>query len=164
VNEQPQQDYHPWTTVLYAREEAQGRGDRRIGTEHLLLGLMREPELAQALGADADAARETLAELDRDALAAVGIDPAIDAPAVARGDDATRRQRPSVRELLQPRVRLTPAAANALRAASRGMRRGRKPDARRVLLALLELEPPDPANALLAALGVERGAVRAALG
>lgn len=162
MNEQPQQDYHPWTTVAYACEEAEGRGDRRIGTEHLLLGLMREPELARALGADLDTAREALAELDRDALAAVGIDPAIDAPPLPPGT-AARRPRPSVRELLGPRLRLTPAAANALRTASRGMRRGRKPDARRVLLELLELQPPDPANALIAALGVDRGAVRDAL-
>jgi hypothetical protein len=43
------------------------------------------------------------------------------------------------------------------------MRRGRSVAPQRVLLALLELESPDPAVALLAALGVDRGAVRAAL-
>ncbi|HKR98147.1 MAG TPA: Clp protease N-terminal domain-containing protein, partial [Candidatus Dormibacteraeota bacterium] len=43
-------EYHPWTTYVYAREEARLRGDRRVGTEHLVLGLLREPDLAQVLG------------------------------------------------------------------------------------------------------------------
>jgi hypothetical protein len=40
-------EYHPWTTYVYAREEARRRGDGCVGTEHLVLGLLREPDLAQ---------------------------------------------------------------------------------------------------------------------
>jgi hypothetical protein len=162
VTEQ-QEQYHPWTTVAYAGEEARLRGDRRIGTEHLLLGLIREPELAAALGTDLGGAREALAELDREALAAVGIDPSAEPDAPPPPPAVRRRRRPTVRELTVDRVRLTPAATDALRSSSTGVRRGRRPEARRVLLALLELEPPDPAHALLGAIGVDRGAVRAAL-
>jgi hypothetical protein len=88
MNEQgrrPREDYHPWTTYAYAREEALRRGDRRVGTEHLLLGLLREPELADALGHDLDETRGALAAMDREALASVGVDPAIDAPPIATG-------------------------------------------------------------------------------
>jgi hypothetical protein len=166
MNEQgrrPGEDYHPWTTYMYAREEALRRGDRRIGTEHLLLGLLREPELALVLGHDVEGTREALRSMDRQALAAIGIDPGIDAPPIAVREDAPRPTRPTLKELLGHRFPLTPAAKDALRAASRSMRRGRSVAPQRVLLALLELEAPDPAVALLAALGVDRGAVRAAL-
>ena len=57
--------YHPWTTYVYAREEARRRGDRRVGTEHLVLGLLREPDIAQVLGCDLGAAREALDTMDR---------------------------------------------------------------------------------------------------
>ena len=61
-------EYHPWTTFIYAREEARRRGDRRVGTEHLVLGLLREPEIARLLGCDLEAAREALDAMDHDAL------------------------------------------------------------------------------------------------
>jgi hypothetical protein len=66
----PADAYHPWSTYIDAREEARRRGDRKVGTEHLLLGLLREPVLAQALGCDLQTARDALAALDHDALAA----------------------------------------------------------------------------------------------
>lgn len=62
--------------VTSALEEARLRGDRRIGTEHLLLGVLHEPgSLAvRSLGTDLEAARTALDVLDRSALAAIGID------------------------------------------------------------------------------------------
>jgi|HubBroStandDraft_6_1064221.scaffolds.fasta_scaffold26237_5 hypothetical protein len=35
--------YHPWSTYIAAREEARRRGDRRVGTEHLLVALLENP-------------------------------------------------------------------------------------------------------------------------
>jgi hypothetical protein len=159
----PSADYHPWTTYVYAREEALRRGDRRIGTEHLLLGLLREPGLADVVGHDVAESREALASMDRDALASIGVDPRLDAPPIEVRDEGRRPARPRLKELLGHRFPLTPSAKSALRDASRNMRRGGGVAPQRVLLALLELEPPDPAVALLAALGVDCGAVRAAL-
>ncbi|NEA46962.1 Clp protease N-terminal domain-containing protein, partial [Streptomyces sp. SID10815] len=40
--------------VTSAVDEAALRGDRRIGTEHLLLGVLHEPGAVRALGADLD--------------------------------------------------------------------------------------------------------------
>ena len=64
------------TVVTSALEEARLRGDRRIGTEHLLLGLLHDPDsvAARTLGIDLATAQEALDALDRAALAAVGID------------------------------------------------------------------------------------------
>ena len=64
---------HPWTTSIYAREEAHVRGDRRVGTEHLVLGLLHEPLIGSLLGADLPRARAALDALDRDALGAIGV-------------------------------------------------------------------------------------------
>jgi hypothetical protein len=43
------------------------------------------------------------------------------------------------------------------------MRRGRRITAPQIMLALLQLAPPDPAAELIDALGVDRGAARAQL-
>ena len=59
---------------MYAREEARRRGNRRVGSEDLVLGLLREPDVAQLLGCDLGTAREALDAMDRDALVAIGID------------------------------------------------------------------------------------------
>lgn len=37
-------DYHPWTTYIDAREEAHRRGDVKVGTDHLVLALLRDPD------------------------------------------------------------------------------------------------------------------------
>jgi len=64
------------TAVTCALEEARLRPDRRIGTEHLLLGTLHEPGSAavRALGTDLKTARTALDVLDESALAAIGID------------------------------------------------------------------------------------------
>ena len=56
----PADAYHPWSTYIDAREEARRGGDRKVGTEHLILGLLREPVLARALGCDLQTARDAL--------------------------------------------------------------------------------------------------------
>src|SRR5882757_4838735 len=58
-----------------AREEANLRGDRRIGTDHLLLALLHDEAAppARALGVTLTDGRDALASLDREALASLGI-------------------------------------------------------------------------------------------
>jgi hypothetical protein len=154
-------EYHPWTTYVYAREEARRRGDRRVGTEHLVLGLLREPHLGRALGVDLGAAREALDLMDRDALAAVGIDRALGAPPVPAPEPALGGGRPSLKTVMTDRLPMTPVAKRVLEESGKG--RHRRPadgwSTHAVLAALLRLEAPDPGAALLDALDVDRAAL-----
>src|SRR5215212_4605431 len=81
-----------------ATDEALRSGDRRVGTEHLLVALLMDPDsvTARALGTDVDQARAGRRELDRQALIVVGVDGPYAGPPPA----------PRRRE----RLRLTPAA------------------------------------------------------
>ena len=156
--------YHPWSTYIDAREEARRRGDRKVGTEHLILGLLREPVLAQALGCDLQTARDALDAMDQDALAAVGIGAAFDAPPIPIDEPIKRPSRPTFKAVLRDRLPLTPAAKRALQKSYKEIRRGHHIGPQPVLLTVLELEPPDPAAELIAALGVDRAAARQRLG
>ena len=160
----PPDAYHPWSTYIDAREEARRRGDRKVGTEHLVLGLLREPVLAQALGCDLQTARDTLDAMDRDALAAVGIGAAFNAPPIPIDEPIKRASRPTFKAVLKDRLPLTPAAKTAMEESYKEMRRGQHLGPQELLLTVLELDPPDPAAELLAALGVDRAAVRQHLG
>jgi Clp amino terminal domain, pathogenicity island component len=139
--------YSIGATYYDARDEAVRRGDRVIGTEHLVLALLIDPAspAAQALGCDLDSARRALDALDEQALAAIGIRPGITAGPVAA-------RRPA-------RLRLTPAA-KAVFTGPRDGRKARGPGLGEVLRALLDLPRPDPAADLLAALGVDAAAAR----
>jgi len=159
----PADAYHPWSTYIYAREEARRRGDRRVGTEHLVLGLIREPALAQALGRDVQTARDTLDAMDQDALAAVGIGAAFNAPPIPIDETVKLAQRPTLKAVLRDRLPMTPAAKTALQESSKELRRGHHIPPQQVLLTVLELEPPDPAAELISALGVDRAGARARL-
>jgi ATP-dependent Clp protease ATP-binding subunit ClpA len=138
------------TLLKSATEEVGRRGDRRLGTDHLLLGLLHDPDspVATALGvslADARAARDAL---DLAALAAVGVrvGAVAEPPAVTFG----RRLPP-----------LSSGARAVLRHAlddARPRRTGRL-GAAHFLRALLARERPDPAAELLHALGVEQATV-----
>jgi ATP-dependent Clp protease ATP-binding subunit ClpA len=138
-----------------ATEEARRRGDRRLGTDHLLLGLLHEEDsrAAKALGvslADAHAASDAL---DLAALAAVGIQSG--APGVGPPAPFGRRLPP-----------LTSGARAVFKRAideARPVKTGRI-DTTHFLLALLSLQRPDPAAELLGALGVDPAAVRQRLG
>jgi len=140
-------DYNFGATYYDARDEAVRRGDRTIGTEHLVLALLADPAspAARALGCDLDSARQALDALDRQALAAIGIEPGITAgPVTARATG---------------RLRLTPAA-KAVLTGIRDARKSRGAGLGIVLSALLGLPRPDPAAELLAALGVDAQAAR----
>ncbi len=156
-------DYHPWVTFIYAANEARRRGDRKVGTEHLLLGLLREPPLAQALQTDLQSARATLEAMDREALGAIIGTPLDGAPAPIDTPDGPA-PRPTLREVMRQRMLLTPVAKTAMEVSSRDLRRGRVVEARQLLLELLALERPDPVAALLDSLGVDRIGARERLG
>jgi ATP-dependent Clp protease ATP-binding subunit ClpA len=134
-----------------ATEEARRRGDRRLGTDHLLLGLLHDTEspAAKALGVSLADARAAVDRLDAAALAAVGVQ----AETLGAGLPAPfgRRLPPltsGAREVFK-------RALDAARPASTG-----RIDTAHFLRALLSLRRPDPAAELLDALGVDRAAVR----
>ncbi len=141
-------DYNVGATYYDARDEAIRRGDRTIGTEHLVLALLIDPAspAAKALGCDLGSARRALDSLDDQALSAIGIQPGITAGPVA------------VRAT--GRLRLTPAAKASI-TGIRDARKDRGAGLGIVLNALLDLPRPDPAAELLAALGVDADAARA---
>ena len=134
-----------------ATEEAMRRGDRRLGTDHLLLALLRDPDspTARALGVSLGNARSASAALDRAALAAVGIE--------AR-QLASPRQPATVRRL-PPLTSGARAVITGAVEAARLARTGRI-ETRHFLLALLTRELPDPAAQLLRVLGVDPAEVR----
>ena len=134
-----------------AIEEGRRRGDRRLGTDHLLLGLLHEEgsPAAQALGVSLADARAASDALDRAALAAVGIQ----VEALGDGPPAQFGRR------LPP---LTSGARAVFKRAideARPFRSGQI-ETTHFLLALLSLQRPDPAAELLGALGVDPAAVR----
>ena len=150
--------WNPWATYIAAREEARCRGDRRVGTEHLLVALLLEPDLASILGTDVGAARAGLATLDRQALAAVGVGAQIEQPAPA--PRTALPTRPTLKVVLQGRLPLTPTAKKVLEASWKATRGRRQLGEQHVLASLLELERPDPAAELLAHLGIDPATAR----
>ncbi len=64
---------HVWTIYLRAGEEARRRGDRRVGTDHVLLALFEDPSIEGVLGVSLQQARQALESLDREALGALGL-------------------------------------------------------------------------------------------
>jgi len=138
-----------------ATEEARRRGDRRLGTDHLLLGLLHDDDspAAKALAVSLADARASSNALDVAALAAVGVE-------VERVDEgppaALGRRSPS----------LTSGSRAVIKSAIHEARRFKsgRIDTTHLLLALLSLKHPDPAAELLKALGVEPADIRARLG
>jgi ATP-dependent Clp protease ATP-binding subunit ClpA len=135
-----------------ARYEARRRGDRRIGTEHLLLALLQDEGLAGIVGVDAHTAQQAADQLDRDALAAIG---------VTLGDFRPTADRAGTRSV----PRMTPGAKTVLQQALRNAtaEKARAITSRHMLLALLDRRQPDPAAALLVALAVDEPVLRARL-
>jgi Clp amino terminal domain, pathogenicity island component len=149
---------HAWAVYLRASEEARRRGDRRTGTDHLLLALFEDPSTEAVLGVNLQQARQALESLDRDALASVGLGPGADAPPLAM---RAVPKKPRIRDVAKKdRFRMTPAAKKVLEEAY-------KPKGHRkfqitgpeVLAQILTLQPPDPAAVLLGALGVNTSEV-----
>jgi ATP-dependent Clp protease ATP-binding subunit ClpA len=135
--------------ILAAIDEAQQRGDRLLGSEHLFLGLLHEPDAVavKALGVDLRGARAALEALDRAALAAIGLDIG-DLPITSR---ATWRR--GTRMSSAARAVINRAVKDATQS------KGRHDWTTHMALALLATDPPDPVAALIAELGIDRAAV-----
>jgi hypothetical protein len=144
---------HAWAICLQAGEEARRRGDRRYGTDHLLLALFEDPSIEVVLGVNLQQARLALESLDHEALGALGQDYGADAPPIPM---RAVPKKPRIRDVAKKdRLRITPAAKKVLEQAykPKGHRKLRVTGPE-VLAQILTLQPPDPAAVLLGALGV----------
>ena len=149
---------HAWAICLQAGEEARRRGDRRYGTDHLLLALFEDPSIEVVLGVNLQQARQALESLDHQALGALGLGPRTDAPPLPM---RAVPKKPSIRAVMKKdRLRITPAAKRVLEEAVKPNRRKTQVTAQQVLAQILTLQPPDPAAVLLGALGVNTPEVR----
>jgi hypothetical protein len=149
---------HAWAIYLRASEEARRRGDRRTGTDHLLLALFEDPSIEVVLGVSLQQARQALASLDHEALAALGLGSGADAPELPM---RAVPKKPRIRDVAQKdRLRLTPAAKKVLEEAYKPKgHRKLQVTGPEVLAQILTLQPPDPAVVLLGALGVNTSEV-----
>jgi len=149
---------HGWAIYLQAGEEARRRGDRRAGTDHILLALLEDPSIEVVLGVSLQQARQALASLDQEALGALGMGSGTDAPPLPM---RAVPKKPKLRDIMQKdRLRMTPAAKKVLEEASKPNRRRLYVTAQQVLAQILTLQPPDPAAALLGALGINTSEVQ----
>jgi Clp amino terminal domain, pathogenicity island component len=149
---------HAWAIYLQASEEARRRGDRRTGTDHILLALFEDPSTEDVLGVSLQQARQSLESLDQEALGALGLGSGIDVPPLPM---RAVPKKPRIRDVAQKdRRRLTPAAKKVLEGASKPNRRKLQLTAQQVLAQILTLQPPDPAAELLGALDVNMSEVR----
>ena len=153
------QVHHVWAIYLRASEEARRRGDRRTGTDHVLLALWEDPSIEVVLGVSLQQARQALESLDHEALGALGLEPGTDAPPLPM---RAVPKKPTLRDIMmqKDRLRMTPAAKKVLEQAAKPNRRKLQITAQQVLAQILTLQPPDPAAVLLGALGVNTSEVR----
>jgi len=137
--------------IEFAREEAERRGDRRIGTDHLLLGLLRDEASApaRALGVTLAEGRSALEAMDLAALASLGIHLDGTLPAAPAPGRRWITLNSSAR-----------AAVVGAKQVADSERKGRRIEGRHLLLSLLGGKHPDPAADLLTALSVDAGNVR----
>ena len=149
---------HPWAIYLRASEEARRRGDRRTGTDHVLLALLEDPSIEVVLGVSLQQARRALESLDQEALGALGMGSGTDAPPLPM---RAVPKKPTLRDIAKKdRFRMTPAAKKVLEDASKPNRRRLYITAQQVLAQILTLQPPDPAAVLLGAVGVNASEAR----
>ena len=149
---------HAWAIYLRASEEARRRGDRRTGTDHILLALLEDPSAEGVLGASLQQARQALESLDHEALGALGLESGTDAPPLPM---RAVPKKPKLRDVAKKgRFPMTPAAKKVIEEASKPNRRRLYVTAPQVLAQILTLQPPDPAAVLLGALGVNTSEVR----
>ena len=153
---------HAWAICLQAGEEARRRGDRRTGTDHILLALFEDPSIETVLGVNLQQARQALDSLDREALGALGLGSGADAPPLPM---RAVPKKPRLRDVAQKdRLRMTPAAKKVLEQAYKPKgHRKLQVTGPEVLAQILALQPPDPAAVLLGALGVNTSEVRGRL-
>jgi Clp amino terminal domain, pathogenicity island component len=154
---------HAWAIYLQASEEARRRGDRRTGTDHLLLALLDDPAIEATLGVSLQQARETLDSLDHQALGVVGLGAGADAPPLPMRPVP---KKPRIRDVAKrDRFRMTPTAKRALEEAYKPKgHRKLQVTGPEVLAQILTLQPPDPAAVLLDALGVNASEVQRRVG
>ena len=149
---------HVWAIYMQASEEARRRGDRRTGTDHILLALFEDPLIEVVLGVSLQQARQALESLDHEALGALGLGSGADAPPLPM---RAVPKKPRLRDVAQKdRLRMTPVAKKVLEDAVKPNRRKTQVTAQQVLARILALQPPDPAAVLLDALGVNTSEVR----
>jgi hypothetical protein len=150
---------HGWHIYLQAGEEARRRGDRRVGTDHVLLALFDDPSVEVALGVNLQQARQALESLDHEALGSLGLGSDTDAPALPMRPVP---KKPRIRDIAKKdRFRMTPAAKKVLEDAYRPKgHRNLQVTGPEVLAQILALQPPDPAAVLLGALGVKTSEVQ----
>jgi Clp amino terminal domain, pathogenicity island component len=150
---------HAWAIYLQASEEARSRGDRRTGTDHILLALFEDPSTEAVLGVTLQQARQALESLDREALTGVGLGSGADAAPLAM---RAVPKKPRIRDVAKrDRFRMTPAAKKVLEEAYKPKgHRKLQVTGPEVLAQILALRPPDPAAVLLGALGVNMSEVR----
>jgi hypothetical protein len=152
---------HAWAICLRASEEARRRGDRRTGTDHLLLALLEEHSIEVLLSVSLQQARQALESLDHEALGALGLGFGPDTPPPPM---RAVPKKPTIRDIAQKdRLRMTPAAKKVLEEAAKPNRRKLQITAQQVLAQIFTLQPPDPAAVLLRALGVKASEVRFAV-
>ncbi|MFI7697970.1 Clp protease N-terminal domain-containing protein [Nonomuraea sp. NPDC049480] len=140
----------PFHVVIKAAfEEARQRGDRRLGTEHLLLGLLHHPDSARVLGVDLEGARAALDDLDKEALRMLGIE-------VGDLPNIPRKHKPV------PSTALTSSARAVINQAIKAttMKTRSEEAHRKLALTLLAQRRPDPVAQLVDHLGIDRVAVR----
>jgi Clp amino terminal domain, pathogenicity island component len=149
---------HAWAICLRAGEEARRRGDRRTGTDHILLALLEDPSVEAVSGVSLQQAREALESLDRDALGALGLGAGADAPPLPM---RAVPKKPRIRDVAKKdRFRMTPAAKKVLEEAYKPKgHRKLQVTGPEVLAQILTLQSPDPAAVLLGALGVNTSEV-----
>jgi ClpA/ClpB-like protein len=150
---------HIWAVYLRASEEARRRGDRRTGTDHIMLALLEDPAIEIVLGVGLQQARQALESLDQEALGALGMGfGGTDAPPLPM---RAVSKKPRIRDVMKKdRLRMTPAAKKVLEDSVRPNRRKTQVMAQQVLARILTLQQPDPAAVLLGALGVNTSEVR----
>lgn len=149
---------HVWAICLRAGEEARRRGDRRAGTDHLLLALFDDPSVQDILDVNLSQAREALELLDDQALNAVGLESGTNVPLIPMRAVPSK---PSLRDVAsKDRIRITPAAKRVLEKATKPNRRRLEVTSQQVLAQILALNPPDHAAVLLDVLDVNRSEVR----
>ena len=155
------EELHAWAVFLRASEEARRRGDRRTGTDHLLLALLEDPSIEVVLGVSLQKARQALELLDHQALGVLGLGSGTDAPPLPM---RAVPKKPTIRDVVKrDRPRMTPAAKKVLKDAVRPNRRKIQVTTEQVLAQILTLQLPDPAAVLLGALGVNTSEVRGRL-
>jgi ATP-dependent Clp protease ATP-binding subunit ClpA len=149
---------HGWHVALQASEEARRRGDRRTGTDHVLLALLEDPSVEAVLGVTLQQARQAQGTQGFLIERLMGLGSGTGAPPLPM---RAVPKKPTIRDIAQrDRLRMTPAAKKVLEDASKPNRRRLYVTGQQVLAQILTLQPPDPAAALLGALGVNTSEVR----